>query len=294
MQYKYDISVIIPTYNQEQFVQDTIESAINQDFSGCYEILISDDGSTDQTWEIVKQYEHLDNVTVNRFEQNTSYVKNYNWLIKNTSGKYIAHLDGDDLFYRSKLQKAFDCLESDKNCTVAFNKLDVQLLNGCVYQNFNNYDLCNKTFDRNFFILHRAPFGNSSKVFRSENAILLDGNLDHWKVFDYWLNLQHLGFGYARVCDESELGLYRMYGTSAGESFNDKILKIYNFYALQEEEYREEINASLGFSIIRKLMKFRPLNKLEISLFLKTSKYLNVKKYFEIMHLTWKMRLQRK
>ena len=43
MNYKYDISIIIPAFNQEDFITETIESALSQNFSGSYEILISDD-----------------------------------------------------------------------------------------------------------------------------------------------------------------------------------------------------------------------------------------------------------
>lgn len=294
MKYRYDISVIIPTYNQEQFVQDTIESVINQNFSGSYEILISDDGSVDQTWKIVEQYGHLDNVKINRFEENTAYVENYNWLIRNARGKYIAHLDGDDLYYPSKLQKAFDCLEADSNCNCVFHRMDIEFSDGRVYHNFVNYNLSNKQFDRSFFILHRAPFGNSSKVFRSENAVLLDGDLTNWKVFDYWLHLQHLADGYARVCDDEVQGLYRMYGATAGKLYDEKLLRTYAYYLRQEKNYQREINASLGFAMFRKLMKFRSLDGEELLLFFDTSKYFSIKKYIEIVFLTWKMRLHRK
>ena len=75
MNYKYDISVIIPAFDQEDFITETIESALSQNFSGSYEILISDDCSQDKTWEIIKRYEHLRNLLL--------YIRfsSYRWII---------------------------------------------------------------------------------------------------------------------------------------------------------------------------------------------------------------------
>ena len=50
------ISVIIPTYNRDQFIGEAIESALNQKYNGKLEIIISDDGSTDKTLEIAGSY----------------------------------------------------------------------------------------------------------------------------------------------------------------------------------------------------------------------------------------------
>ena len=160
---------------------------------------MSDDCSEDETWELIKRYEHLDNVRINRFKSNTSYVGSYNWLINNAKGKYIAHLDGDDLFYPNKLQKAFDVLEADQSCSCVFHKVDVEVPSGEIFRNYMDIDVEKPHFSYDFFLRHVCPFVNSSKVFRSKNAIRLEGNLKSWQVFDFWLHLRHLDEGYAKV-----------------------------------------------------------------------------------------------
>ena len=294
MNYRYDISVIIPAFNQEDFIIETIESALSQNFSGTYEILISDDCSQDKTWEIIKTYEHLSNVKTNRFELNTSYVGSYNWLIENSQGKYIAHLDGDDLFYPNKLQNAFDILESDQDCSCVFHKVDVEVPNGDIFRNYINIDTGSLKYTYDFFLRHICPFVNSSKVFRSKNAFKLEGNLSSWQVFDYWLHLRHIGEGYARVCSKEELGLWRMYGRGAGPAFEKKIIIIYDHLTSESSSYSSDINANIGIAIIRKILKLRKVSLIEIKIFFKTLPKFKLKKYFAVIYWIYHGRLHKK
>ena len=294
MNYKYDISIIIPAFNQEDFITETIESALSQNFSGSYEILISDDCSQDKTWEIIKRYEHLSNVKTNRFKVNTSYVGSYNWLIENSHGKYIAHLDGDDLFYPNKLQNAFDILESDQDCSCVFHKIDVEMPSGDILRSFTKIDLENLMYTYEFFLRHGSPFANSSKVFRSENAFKLDGDLSSWQVFDYWLHLRHLGKGYARICSKKELGLYRMLGRGAGISYQNKLITVYRRTISESNSYNSDINASVGISIIRKVLKLRKISLEEMNIFFTTLPKFKLKKNLQVINLMYHMRLQRK
>lgn len=294
MNYKYDISIIIPAFNQEDFIKETIESALYQDFSGSYEILISDDSSQDKSWEIIERYAHLSNVKTNRFEKNTSYVGSYNWLIENSQGKYIAHLDGDDLFYPNKLQNAFDILESDLDCSCVFHKVDIEVSSGDILRNFINIDLESLKYNYNFFVRHVCPFVNSSKVFRSKNALKLEGNLSSWQVYDYWLHLKHIGKGYARVSAKEELGLYRMLGRDAGPVYEKKLIKVYDHLTLTSNSYNSDINASIGISIIRKILKLRKVSVKEMKIFFTTLPKFKLKKYFAVIRWMYHGKLQKK
>ena len=138
MNYEYDMSVIIPAFNQEEFIAQTIESALLQNFSGKYEILVSDDRSEDETWELIKRYEHLDNVRINRFVKQVMLVAIIN---KQRKGKYIAHLDGDDLFYPNKLQKALMFLKRIKAVHVYFTKWTSKYSSGEIFRNYMDIDV---------------------------------------------------------------------------------------------------------------------------------------------------------
>jgi len=92
------VSVVIPTYNRSLLVQRAIKSVLSQTLPP-YEIIVIDDGSTDDTREILKEY------PVKVFSQKNSGVSSARNLgVKNSSGDVIAFLDSDDEWERDKLK----------------------------------------------------------------------------------------------------------------------------------------------------------------------------------------------
>ncbi|HSE39385.1 MAG TPA: glycosyltransferase family 2 protein, partial [Acidobacteriota bacterium] len=95
------VSVIIPSYNHERFVQECIQSVLNQTFQD-FEIIITDDASIDRTVEIIEQF---DDPRIKLFKhsinQGVSIAANN--CIKHAKGKYIAWLSSDDAWYSEKL-----------------------------------------------------------------------------------------------------------------------------------------------------------------------------------------------
>jgi glycosyltransferase involved in cell wall biosynthesis len=97
------VSVVVLTYNHSEFIADTIESILVQDYCN-FEIIVSDDCSTDLTKEILKQLEELnDNVFCNFNSSNLGIVKNINMALSMCHGELIAFLGGDDLFLPGKI-----------------------------------------------------------------------------------------------------------------------------------------------------------------------------------------------
>jgi len=97
---KVDVSVIIPTYNYGEFIQDAIDSVLNQTY-GNFEILIIDDGSTDNTKEIIGKYDDGRIRYFYKENEGPSAARNYG--IKESKGDYICFLDADDIFHPEKL-----------------------------------------------------------------------------------------------------------------------------------------------------------------------------------------------
>jgi len=98
-------SIIITTYNYENYIQESIESALNQDFSGEYEIIVVDDFSTDNTLFILDGYDSI--IRINN-KRNLSLEVSVNKGIKKATGKYIVRLDADDCledFFLSEMYK---------------------------------------------------------------------------------------------------------------------------------------------------------------------------------------------
>lgn len=97
------VSVVIPTYNRPHLTTKTIQSALKQDLNS-FEIIVVDDGSTDETWEKISQIEDK-RLRAYRHEENRGANAARNTAIYQARGKYIAFLDSDDIWDPSKIRK---------------------------------------------------------------------------------------------------------------------------------------------------------------------------------------------
>lgn len=117
------VSIIVPLYNMEQFLSETIESVLSQSVID-WEMLIINDGSTDKSIEIaqsfVEQYPHKIRIFHHKNIENKGANASRNLGIENAKGKFITFLDADDLFFPDTLElqlKAFaENPEADAVC----------------------------------------------------------------------------------------------------------------------------------------------------------------------------------
>lgn len=129
---KSGISIIIPTYNRENLIVQTIESVINQNFSGNIEIIISDDGSTDNTLTNIERFSDKIKVIMKPLDCPTQGVAGTrNRGIKSANGEYLCFLDSDDLFLPGHLSRMVDSLENNPGYGFAFCRtLELKIING--------------------------------------------------------------------------------------------------------------------------------------------------------------------
>ena len=108
------VSVITPMYNCEKFISETIESVLNQTYTN-WEMIIIDDCSTDKSKQIVKQYIERDKrIRLIALNENSGAAVARNKGIEVSSGRFIAFLDGDDLWESNKLEKQIQFM-TEKN-----------------------------------------------------------------------------------------------------------------------------------------------------------------------------------
>lgn len=120
------VSVLILTYNQEQWIAQTIESVLAQETSYPFEIIIGDDCSTDGTRAICESYarEH-DNIHLISYPKNLGLIGNWVECIKATQGKYILGCAGDDYWHNpNKIQLQVDFMEKHPNCVISHTDYD--------------------------------------------------------------------------------------------------------------------------------------------------------------------------
>lgn len=116
-------SVVIPSYNRSDFLPKAISSVLRQSFSS-FELIIVDDGSTDNTSEVVKEFAERDSRVCYIYQVNSERGAARNMGITRSRGKWISFLDSDDEYMNHHLQSLFEYVsENTLNSLVAFKYL---------------------------------------------------------------------------------------------------------------------------------------------------------------------------
>lgn len=118
------VSVITSTYNSSRFIGETIRSIQSQTLSD-WEMLVTDDCSTDGTLEILQRFAAEDSrIKVFPLQQNVGAGKARNHSIEQASGRYIAFCDSDDRWYPEKLERQIGFMRK-KDCALSFSSYTV-------------------------------------------------------------------------------------------------------------------------------------------------------------------------
>lgn len=131
------VSVVIPSYNHEKYVNETIDSILNQTFHD-FEIVITDDGSSDATVDKIKQFSDT-RIRLFRFKNNQGHSKTLNHCIKNSKGKYIAYMSSDDIWELEKLEKQVNYLDNHPDVQAVFSKVLIIDEEGKLFQNKEHF-----------------------------------------------------------------------------------------------------------------------------------------------------------
>lgn len=121
------LSVFVVTYNQEKYIERCLNSIVEQKVDFDYEIIIGEDCSTDNTPIICDKFasQHK-NVKVFHHANNLGHVKNWEFVLNNCTGEYIAMIEGDDFWTDiSKLQTQVDYLDTHKEYALTFHKIQL-------------------------------------------------------------------------------------------------------------------------------------------------------------------------
>ena len=199
------ISVVLPVYNGEKTVRETIDSVLNQSFCD-FELLAIDDGSTDRTSKI------LASISDPRFKvftyPNAGLAASRNRGIDRATGEYLAFIDADDLWTASKLEKQLAALQENPEAAVAYswtNCIDEwgNFLRPGSHQTYNG-----NVFDR-LLLCNILEHGSNPLVRREaiETVGKYDESLPAAQDWDFYLRL---AAKYEFVCVREAQILYRL------------------------------------------------------------------------------------
>lgn len=207
------VSIIIPAYNAEQTISESIESVIKQKFTN-WELIIINDGSIDKTIEIVNPYVLTDTrIKLINLKTNVGLPSARNIGINLAKGRYVAFLDSDDMWFPNKLSLQFDFHQRNPEIKISHT----------AYRMFNSSGMIRRPIREYFAFLYRSkrkliPFlykRNSIGILTVmlERDLLLKVNgfdCDLWTMEDndLWIRIAKLNepFGYLN----KDLALYRI------------------------------------------------------------------------------------
>lgn len=116
------VSIVIATYNRASFIGKAIESVLDQTYDS-YEIIIVDDGSTDETLSVVSKYESSRIKYI--YQENSGRSSARNTALSLIQGEYVAFLDSDDMFLPQKLELQVELLENNPDFGMSYTSARV-------------------------------------------------------------------------------------------------------------------------------------------------------------------------
>lgn len=173
---KIKISVIIPVYNTSKYLSKCLDSIINQSLKEI-EIICINDGSTDNSLEILKYYQSQDNriKLINKKNEGVSQARNIG--IIESKGKYLAFIDSDDWIEERFLEEAYNLAKSNELDMVAYDMIKdyVQKKKSKIYQEFVTEKIIDGYEYRKLYLDNKVLRGIANKIVKKK--IFLDNNL---------------------------------------------------------------------------------------------------------------------
>lgn len=213
------VSVIIPCYNQGQYLDEAVDSVLNQTFED-FEIIIVNDGSTDDfTNNLLVNYHKPKTKVISTQNQGLPSARNNG--IKIASGEYICCLDADDKYHPQFLEKTVAVIENDHEHRFGIVTTWIQT--------FGEQDCIWKTDSYNPYRLATENIIHVASLFRKECWEKVGGyatNLSGYQDWNFWISITAQGYEWYRI--EEPLFFYRIRKNSMVTNSNKKRMALYS------------------------------------------------------------------
>ena len=234
-------SIIITTYNYEKYIIESIDSALNQDFLGEYEVIVVDDCSTDNTQLILNSYDSI--VRVNN-EMNLGLEVSANNGIKKAGGKYVVRLDADDYLEENFLSEMSKHIENED--TFYYGNYTSVSKNGFHLSKWNLTD-----FDKNE-VECRGDFLATGTVYPKKMLVdvgFYGEKIRNCGLENYELTLKLINNGFMGKHIDKNLFFYRRHSSNLSiekiesiVSYGNKIVKQYGLDCYTINQYHPYLN----------------------------------------------------
>lgn len=245
------VSVLMITYNQEQYIGQAIESVLAQQVNFAYELIIGEDCSTDNTRTICQAYQQKFPKIIHLLtpKKNLGMMQNFFSTFAECKGEYLAILEGDDFWTDPlKLQKQVDFLDTHQNYAIVFTRTDAFFQDedrpGYEIPSEDAKPYALEDLLRNNFI------ANCSVMYRQGLVANFPDWFFHLDMVDWPMHVLYASHGKIGFLDE-KMAKYRIHSKSNYSS--RKLLQ--NYMSIQK--FYQIINAYLNFSYSKSIYRFQ-------------------------------------
>jgi glycosyltransferase involved in cell wall biosynthesis len=280
-----DYSVIIITYNYGQYIAEAIESVLNQNLNSFkYEIIIVDDGSTDDTQEVVAKF---GNSVSYFFQENSGKASATKLAISHCSGEIVFNLDADDYFHPTKIKEVMDifihypCVMHVGHPAIYKREYDgcwskENIPEGLLGRVINGRELLKNFYLNNYFFGGGSTFAARSTLLKNcrisneidmyideflalnvmlnSDSFLIPKALSTWRIhtrnFSDKTNSQYQKNKYLRLLRSSE----HLHNFLLNINGDDIIFELYDLKLLSNKIYFQELFSSNKWSYIKELI----------------------------------------
>lgn len=185
------VSVLMPVYNCELYIEEAIDSILNQTFSD-FELLIIDDASSDSTVSIIKTYEDC-RIQLIEKPQNSGYTNSLNYGLSIAKGQYIARMDGDDISLPERFAKQVAFLDANAEIVLCGSNYNVINRNKIVILPEKDQQI-KLALLRGNCIAHPSVMIRNSII--KKNHLLYNAKTEPAEDYDFWVRLLKIGSFY--------------------------------------------------------------------------------------------------
>lgn len=252
------VSVIMPSYNYDEYISEAIESVLEQTFDD-FELIIIDDASKDNSKKIIQLFDKK-SIKIRSFfhKENKGLAKTVNECIKKAKGKYISYFSSDDIWSKEKLEKQLKILEKDEDLIVWSEGLIVDAKSDFTGELFTQiHSALNRKKSGDIFeeLLKNNYICGQSLIYKRENLknVRFDEDLKYLGDYKFLVDLAK---EYKFYFIPEPLVMYRIHGKntifSDRSGWKKEDIRIRNYFL---QEYGDEISPKVKNRIFLNISK---------------------------------------
>jgi glycosyltransferase involved in cell wall biosynthesis len=247
------VSVVIPVYNGEKYITECLESVYQQTYPS-FEVIIIDDGSTDQSLEIINKMPG-DKKIISQQNKDVSHARNTG--IKNASGQLIAFLDQDDLWDTKRLEKLIRVFMKNPDVDLFFTDLSKFNDEGKNWHPRDRHKAASRLRDENLFenLIRKNVLMPSAVMVKKDRFIeagMFDPQFKTCGDYEMWLRMAAKGMRFKYLPEP--LTLYRQHGENTSKKIEimneDRLNAIRKTFSLNGLSPSQKKLEKLGFASV--------------------------------------------